>query len=448
MGVADGGRGLGSEEQTGSQTASGVCDMLTVMRAQGGAVMLNKSDVAVIRELAGRVAGIAALPVQEEKRALWRRLNALEPVRPMVMVDQIAWNEIQCGELALRCANPECRAYETMLRRTLYQWDRFRVDGVVEPFIRVPKAVENTGFGIVVREDTVVTDPANDVVGHRYINQFQTEDDLEKIRTPVIAHDADETARRLDAAHALFDGLLEVRPWGVDPYLSYWDPISTWMGVENALFALVERPDYMHRLVRRMMEGYLALLDQLEAQGLLCQPQSLIHCTGAYTDELPAPGYHPEKPRTKDLWMFGLAQMFSTVSPQTFKEFEVDYLSPICARFGLVYYGCCDPLDGKMNEVRMIPNVRKVSMSPWADEERGAEAIGRAFVYSRKPNPALLADSTFDPALVRAHLTATRTVCEKHGCPLEFILKDISTIRYEPERLAAWAEIAMDVAGG
>ena len=80
--------------------------------------------------------------------------------------------------------------------------------------------------------------------------------------------------RRLDAAHALFDGLLEVRPWGVDPYLSYWDPISTWMGVENALFALVERPDYTHRLVRRMMEGYLALLDQLEAQGLLCQPQS------------------------------------------------------------------------------------------------------------------------------------------------------------------------------
>lgn len=61
MGVADGGRGLGSEEQTGSQTAGGVCDMLTVMRAQGGAVMLNKSDVAVIRELAGRGAGVLSL---------------------------------------------------------------------------------------------------------------------------------------------------------------------------------------------------------------------------------------------------------------------------------------------------------------------------------------------------------------------------------------------------
>ncbi len=409
--------------------------------------MLNKTDRAVIRDLAGRVAEIAALPVQEEKRALWRRLNALDPVRPMVIVDQVAWNEIQCEELALRCTEPECRSYETALRRSLYQWDHFRVDQVVEPFICVPKAIENSGFGVEVQEDTVATDPANDVVGHRYINQFQREEDLEKIQTPRLVHDTEETARRLELAHELFDGLLEVRPWGVDPYLSYWDPISTWMGVENALFALVERPEFMHRLVRRMMEGYQSMLDQLEAQGLLCGPQSLIHCTGAHSDELPAPGYDPEKPRTKDLWMFGLAQMFSTVSPQMFKEFEVDYLAPLCARFGLVYYGCCDPLDGKMNEVRLIPKVRKVSMSPWVDEERGAEALQGEFVYSRKPNPALLADTAFEPARVRAHLTETRSVCERHGCPLEFILKDLSTLRYEPERLDAWAEIAMDVAG-
>ena len=94
--------------------------------------------------------------------------------------------------------------------------------------------------------------------------------------------------------------------------------------------------------------------------------------------------------------MLGLAQMFSTVSPAMFKEFEVDYARRICERFGLVYYGCCDPLDRKMDEVRMIPNVRKVSMSPWVDEERGAAEIGRDYVYSRKPSPALLAGDRFD----------------------------------------------------
>lgn len=409
--------------------------------------MPSKNDIQVIRRLAGRVAEIAAQPAQEEKRALWRKINALQPERPMVMIDQICWNELAGEEaLALSCEDPACQVYENILRQILYQGDHFPVDSVLDPYIQVPKAIYNTGFGVEIKEHIAVTDPTNAVVGHQYINQFQTEDDLEKIQTPRISHDTAETARRLDLAHELFDGLLEVRAVGYDPYLSLWDPISTWMGVENALFALIEKPDYMHRLAGRMTEGYLSMLDQLEEQGLLCGPQRLIHCTGAYADELPAPNYNPEKPRTKDIWMFGLAQMFSNVSPQMFKEFEVDYTKRICERFGLVYYGCCDPLNGKMNEVRMIPKVRKVSMSPWVNQERGAEGIGADYVYSRKPNPALLAFDSFDPELVRQDLLATRAVCEKNGCPLEFILKDISTIRRQPERLAKWADVAMAVA--
>ena len=411
--------------------------------------MMNKKDRDILRALAAQVAEIAAMRVQEEKRALWRKLNARKPGRPMIMIDQVCWNEMNVNdELTMLCTDRECRNYEWHLRSTLFQWRHFPVDMVVEPRVYVDKAVRNTGFGIAVKEDIAVTDPTNSVVGHKYANQFETEDDIAHIQMPRISHDEAETARRIAVAHELFDGLLDVRPWGVDPYLSLWDPIATWMGVENALYAMIDRPDYLHRLVGRVTDGYLHTLDQLEDQGLLCGPQSLIHCTGAYTDDLPAPGYNPAKPRTKDLWMFGLAQMFSTVSPAMFKEFEVDYASRICARFGLVYYGCCDPLDLKMNEVRLIPNVRKVSMSPWANEERGAEAISGDFVYSRKPNPALLAMEKFDPELIRADLTATKKVCEKHGCPLELILKDISTVRKEPQRLFEWARIAMEVVSG
>jgi hypothetical protein len=411
-------------------------------------MMPSSEDREVIRGLAGRVARIAALPVQEEKRRLWRALNGLRPERPMVMIDQVCWNELEADrDLALQCADPECQGYERQLRRTLYQWEHFPVDMVVEPFVRIDKAVTDTGFGISVQEQTMVTDPGNDVVSHRFINQFETEEDLAKLVTPRIGHDKAETDRRMAVAHELFDGLLEPRPWGVDPRLSLWDPISTWMGIEGALYALIDRPQFMHRLVGRMTDGYLSKLDQLEQQGLLCQPQSLIHCTGGWTDELPGPGYDPERPRTRDLWMYGLAQMFATVSPAMFREFEVEYASRICARFGLVYYGCCDPLDRKMNEVRMIPNVRKISMSPWADQERGAEEIGGRYVFSRKPSPALLAGHRFDPAQVREDLKATRRACERHGCPLELILKDISTVGREPDRLFEWAAIATEVVG-
>lgn len=409
--------------------------------------MISKNDKQRLQELAGQVAEIAALPVQEEKKRLWRKLNARQAERPMVMIDQVCWNEMTVGdELAKTCTDKECRMYEGMLLRILYRWKHFPVDMVVDPFFRIPKAVHNTGFGIGPKQDMAVLDPHNVVVGHKYHNQFKTLDDLEKIKEPIISHDSAETERRLAVGHEIFDGLLEVRATGMDPYLSLWDSIASFMGMQNALLALMDQPDLMHGLVGRMTDGYLSMLDQLQEQGLLCGPQSLIHCTGAFTEELPADGYDPDKVRTKDLWMFGLAQVFSEVSPKMFKEFEVDYVSRICERFGLVYYGCCDPLDRKMKEVRMIPNVRKVSMSPWVDQEVGAAEIGKDFVYSRKPNPAFLAETNLDQDKILKDLRESVQACKKNGCSLEFIQKDISTVRYQPDRLTQWANIAMQVA--
>jgi hypothetical protein len=410
--------------------------------------MPNSSDREIIRGLAAQLAEIAALPVQEQKRQMWRNLNGLKPDRPMVMADQVCWNEMNVNnELTLLCEDPECRGYESMLRMTLYQWNHFRVDMVVDPFIRIPKAISNTGFGVGMVEETAVTDPTNNVVGHAFTNQFVTDADLDKIQMPIVSHDQAETSRRLEVAHELFDGELEIFEQGMDPYLSVWDPISFLMSVQDALYTICDRPEYMAELARRIVKNLMSMLDQAEEQGLLCYNQSLIHCTGAYTNELPAPGFDPAKPRTKDIWMFGLAQMFSTVSPAMFEEFEIDICIPIFERFGLVYYGCCDPLDKKMAQVRKIPNVRKISMSPWANEEIGASEIGSNYVYSRKPNPALLARGYFDEPEVRGHLQDTVDVCKKYGCPLELILKDISTVCYEPQRLWRWAEIAMEVVG-
>lgn len=415
--------------------------------------MLRSQDKAIIQRLAAEVAEIASLPVQEEKRRLWRGLNGLQPERPMVMIDQICWNEMNVNdELTLACEDEECRNYEFELRTQLYRWRHFPVDMVVEPFILVPKAVQNTGFGIGYQTHYAVSDPTNSVVGQSYDNQFATDADLEKIATPRISHDTAETDRRLDVAHSLFDGTLEVVANGVgnntDLNVSVWDPISGWMSVEGALYGIIDRPDFMREMVQRMVNGYLSMLDQLEEQGLLCTKQPLIHCTGTYTDDLPAPGYDPARPRTKDLWMFGLAQMFSTVSPAIFEEYEIDMCMPIFKRFGLVYYGCCDPLDLKIAQVRKIPNVRKISMSPWVNEELGASQLKGDYVYSRKPNPALLAWPTFDEQAAREHLQETFDACAHHGCPLELIFKDISTVAYQPQRLWRWAEIAMEMAQG
>ena len=39
----------------------------------------------------------------------------------------------------------------------------------------------------------------------------------------------------------------------------------------------------------------------------------------------------------------------------------------------------------------------------------------------------------------------TLALCRVHDCPEELILKDISTVRYRPERLTRWENIVMEL---
>ena len=411
---------------------------------RGMEMMISKKDRVVLRELAGQVAEIAALPVQQETISLWKRLNGLKPVRPMVMIDQIPWHEMEVdGELTLKTQDEFCRDIETRLRRTIYSWKHMGGDMVVGPAIDIGKVIHGLHFGIETVEKRAVLDPKNDVVGHYYIDQLKTEDDLQRIRTPQVVLDEQATDQAQEKAQEIFDGILTVRMQGCLPMHNLWDYIVTWRGAENVLCDLAVRPGFMHGIISRLTDAQLSMLDQLEEQGLLACEQGTIHCTGAHTDELPVPGYDPGHARAKDVWTCGMAQIFSGVSPAMHQEFDLDYAVRWYSRFGLVYYGCCEPLHEKIDIIRNIPHVRKISMSPWVNVEKGAERIGRDFVFSRKPSPAFLAGETWEPDAVEKDLRDTLERCARHGCPVEFILKDISTVRYQPQRLWEWADIAM-----
>ena len=223
--------------------------------------------------------------------------------------------------------------------------------------------------------------------------------------------------------------------------------ITQWHGVEETLWDLADRPEFLHRMMRKLTDVQMASLDEMEAKGYLAHHLSEIHCTGAYSDEIPAAGFDAARPRAKDMWTASMAQIFCSVSPEMHDEFEIQYSIPWYARFGLGYYGCCEPLDKKIGVIRKLPNVRKISMSPWVDVGTGAAAIGKDYVFSRKPSPAFLAVDRFDPEAVERDLRETLEACAKNGCAVELILKDISTVRYEPQRLWKWAEIARRLVG-
>jgi hypothetical protein len=91
-----------------------------------------------------------------------------------------------------------------------------------------------------------------------------------------------------------------------------------------------------------------------------------------------------------------------------------------------------------------ISNLRKVGVAPWAREEVMAERLGGKYVYARKPNPANVAIST-DAEVIRRETEKTVKLCQRYGCPVEFVLKDISTVSHRPENLIVWAQTVSDV---
>lgn len=410
--------------------------------------MLNKKDKEIIKKLANQIAEIAVLPIQNKRLKEWKLHNSLKQQRPMFMIDQICWNEMSVDdELTIKCEDEFAKRLEETLRRRIYKWNHLQDDNIVFANIDIPKIVISNGYGIEIAERTMKTDQSSAVASHEYIDMIKCEYDLQKINDPVIKYDAKMTQQNTIKTQELVGDILKVKIIGVTVALQLWDRIAELRGVETILYDIVDRPEFIHKIIKKFVDYTNKEVDILEEEGLIEPAQNLIHCSGAWTDELPAEGFDNKKARAKDSWTMGMAQMFSTISPIMHNEFEIEHKKALYERFGLVNYGCCEPLDRKIDMIRQIKNVRKISISPWADQNRAAEAMGNDYIFLRKPNPALLAGN-FSEEVIKSHLYETLDVCKKYNCIPEFILKDISTINYKPQNLWRWAEIARNIFGG
>jgi len=283
--------------------------------------------------------------------------------------------------------------------------------------------------------------------GHTLDPPLKNYDDLDQLHFPQISVDYDATDRVLELTNETLGDLLTVRlrtEW-------WWSLGMTWAlvnlcGLAQVMYDMFDYPDELHRLMAFLRDGHLAKLDFLEQNGLLSLDNDGT-CVGSggfgWTHELPQPDFD-DHVRTCDMWGFGETQETVGVSPQMFAEFVFPYQLPILERFGLNCYGCCEPLDKRWHIVQQIPNLCRVSVSPWADRARMAEMLGDRYIYSMKPRPTDLAMDGFDEARIRAELREALRVTR--DCRVEVIMKDNHTIRNDPQRVIRWVQIAREEA--
>ena len=405
--------------------------------------MLKEKDTGILRTLSEEYAHFAFDPKQKEVRALWKKLNALKMERPLLTIDQIPWNEMDIdGFLNLEIEDPYWRNVEWGLRTTIYKMRYMPADTCLTPYICLPKPIHNTGWGVEpVEKNHISLESGSTAPSREYANQFETMDDLEKIKTPVLTLNVQKEDEIRQQADLIFPGIIDYRMTGLIMHLGVWDWIAQWMGVENCYLMLMDEPEIMHAMMEKLTLGVIDMIGQMNRQKLFDIHSGTCHCSHTAMDDFPRDNAGEI---SKNAWAFGLAQLFTCVSPRITDEFEVQYMKRVFPHFGYIYYGCCDRLDDRMDVIRKLPNIKKLSMSPWNDRERFSETMPDHCVMSAKPNPAFLAMGTLDEPLIRRDIQKTIAAAKAYGRNLEFLLKDISTVSHNPACLFRWQEIVME----
>ncbi len=423
---------------------------------------LAPRDRDILRQLGARKAEIALHPVNEERRRAWLALDCGEGDRVMVLAEHGGIRDARrpfSGD-RLECVDGWARSVEAGLRADIWLFEQLQDDHVAEPWLNAGWQVSCSDYGVqaVVHQGGDATHMGS----RRWDPPIRDLDrDFDKLRPRTFAVDRDATLTAMERLENVLGDILQVRLRGSH----YWTMGLTWraielIGLDHLMLTMYDQPQGLHRLMAFLRDDHQAFSDWLETEGLYTlnnENDYIGSGSMGYTADLPRGGRPADAPvaapvdtsadtpvpvTAADLWVLLESQETVGVGPEFFEEFIFPYQSSLAARFGKTYYGCCEPVDNRWHVIERIPNLARVSVSPWADQEAMAAALGRDYVFSRKPNPTLISTGVFDERAIRADIRRTLEIAR--GCRLEIIMKDVHTLNEEPERLARWVRIARE----
>jgi hypothetical protein len=414
------------------------------------ALNILASDIDILRKLATRIRDIAHSDENLSRKQRWLRHNALQAGEPMILAEV---GGLQAnGELPtvalMQCQEKWARDLELGFRNTLYSFEAVKDDWVVEPSINCNWLVNGGWYGVHSEKHS----GSHDGVMGSYVWEpplKNLQDDLKKLKPRQFSVDREGTLAWKAHLEKHLGDILPVRIRG-----GFWWTMGMTataidlVGLEQLMFLMVDDPDGLHSLMQFLRDDANSFIDWLEKEKLFSLNNENDYIGSGslgYSNQLPQKGMNGH-PRAADLWCLSESQETVGVGPEMFGEFIFPYQKSVIERFGLSYYGCCEPVHNRWHIVQGLSNLRKVSVSPWCDEAFMARALADKYVYCRKPNPALVSTDHFDEKTIREDLRKTINETRKQGCILEIVMKDVHTVHRQPERLARWVELAQEAA--
>lgn len=411
----------------------------------------NNKDKKILRELAKKHMDLAKSCENIERKKAWYAHNKLQNERPMILIESEGVLGSLLDDYQCVCEADDARKIEQFFRSSFCHFEKIKDDRVISPYLTLDWDVQESGYGVEIITERAM-DSNGKSVGYHYDHPIKDiKNDFHQLIHRKFSVNKENTIEKKNTIEDIFGDILPVKIRGPN----WWTMGLTWeaiklIGLENLMIYMYDEPEMLHKLLKFLKDDHIAFAKWAEKEGILSLNNENDYIgSGSYgfTEELPKSNYNTDGiVRTEDMWVLLESQETVGISPEMFNEFILPYQMEIAEIFGLVYYGCCEPVHGRWKYLKNIKNLRSISVSPWCNETIMARELGKNYIYSRKPNPSLISTNSFDEDLIRKDIQNTLKTAS--NCSLEIIMKDVHTVNNEPYRLKRWVEIAREECSG
>ncbi len=401
---------------------------------------ISAKDREILRDLARRTLELANSPRNRQTYADWVKNGAskTQVTRPLIRIETNTF-EHQIMPAMMRCEGSDARRIEHDLLRPIINFTMFEDDTLVPDFYGIADMTQFTPFNLPVKVQY------SDGLGHHFIPYLtDLEEDGHLLQKSPWAIREDWMNAAMQEAGDIFGDILPVKRISNAFYCTPMQDIVHIMNMDDMYMAMIDDEDRFTAMLDRLTDDYIELFKAQEESGLIHHANAMEHlCQGTYcfTSELPG---ETAGAKLKDMWLFMDSQETSGVSPQMYHDLVFPYYKKVMDHFGLISYGCCEASHPIWdNCLSTIDTLRKVSISPWCDEEFMGERLqGTGVTFLRKPPATILGmDSpNLDEDATLACFRKTGKAAK--GCKIEIIQRDVYQIGGNPDKVKRFVQLA------
>jgi len=406
---------------------------------------INQHDKTILRNLASRQRAYAESERNKSLIEKWKSHNAFKGEKPLIHLELGTFAQ-EVVDVRMLCEGKTARRFERALLSNFLNFELFEDDKVVPDSYHI---FHHTGFTPLGIEDKV-TYAKEGGLGHHFeetISDLEADFHLIKHVDPV--YDKEGTMAEMDLANDTFGDILPVKLAMNSLVSSLTQKLIHIMGMQTTFTSMYDYPELFHKMMRALTDDTIGYFRFLERENLMLPTvgcEDLDQGSLCFTDELPGESVLKQRPLvSRDVWGYMDSQETVGVSPDMFGEFYYPYYLEVSKQFGLLSYGCCEPVDPLWDRfISNFENLRKVSISPWCNEEFMGERLdGKKIMYHRKPSPNFLGvGAVLDEDGLRAHIRKSLKAAK--GCKMEITQRDVYTINHDIGKAKRFIEIIRD----